>query len=603
MAYMGTFRDLNGAVRQLWPAQLLALLVLGVILGFGASSSQAQAPQPTVNAGIENDQVMLNTWTPGSEVTVTIGDIGGVTRTVTIGADGNAMLNSQMHGQDVVPGMTITARDTTITKTLVVADLQITSINPEANTVTGIAPAGTVVQVGINQPDGAPPVQTNTTADSSGIWSLDLTGSVDITLGVQVSAVVSDTEGDSTLAFKVLPRPVIEMSVPGNWIWLGGWTPESTVTLSIGSASLSVPITGFWGDPTAAWIDGWEHGQDLVPGMTITASEGPTTKTLLVVDVQITAVDTAAKTVTGIAPPGANMQVYVTGQGMFSLVNTTANGAGNWQVVFPGVDLASGENIFAAVIDEDGDRTHAERPPVLRPYLAAAIDSNQIWLYGWAPGSTVTLDIDGFTLGVTVGGSGNGWCGNETHGQDIELGTTITATQGTMTKTLEVFDLQITGVDTLSDTVTGIARPGGLTVVVNGPGGTDGVAAVADESGSWTASFAGRVDITAGMSVMAEQEDDDADMTRAEMLITPSSEVTALIALVDSYNLGKLGTSLNDKLVTAQRMLAANKTKQACESLDSFLRQVKAQKGKGLTVKQADDLTAGAQAIKSVIDC
>jgi len=83
-----------------------------------------------------------------------------------------------------------------------------------------------------------------------------------------------------------------------------------------------------------------------------------------------------------------------------------------------------------------------------------------------------------------------------------------------------------------------------------------------------------------------------------------SQMVTDLIALVDSYTLDKrLGTSLHDKLITVQRMLTNAKPKQACENLDSFLSQVKAQQGKGLTVEQAKALTEGAQAIKDVIDC
>ena len=79
--------------------------------------------------------------------------------------------------------------------------------------------------------------------------------------------------------------------------------------------------------------------------------------------------------------------------------------------------------------------------------------------------------------------------------------------------------------------------------------------------------------------------------------------VADLIILVKSYKLGTLGTSLTDKLVTVQRMLANGKSKQACENLDSFLSQVKAQKGKGLTVDQAKALTDGARAIKDVIGC
>ena len=75
------------------------------------------------------------------------------------------------------------------------------------------------------------------------------------------------------------------------------------------------------------------------------------------------------------------------------------------------------------------------------------------------------------------------------------------------------------------------------------------------------------------------------------------------IGVVESYNLGKLGTSLTDKLTTAQRKLEANKTNQACESLDAFINQVKAQSGKGLTIGRAAELAAGAEAIKTAIGC
>jgi hypothetical protein len=81
------------------------------------------------------------------------------------------------------------------------------------------------------------------------------------------------------------------------------------------------------------------------------------------------------------------------------------------------------------------------------------------------------------------------------------------------------------------------------------------------------------------------------------------AEIADLIAQVDSLNVGKLGTSLHDKLATAQRMLASGKVKQACENLDSFLGQVKAQTGKGLTVDQGRSLTAGAREAKEVIGC
>ena len=84
---------------------------------------------------------------------------------------------------------------------------------------------------------------------------------------------------------------------------------------------------------------------------------------------------------------------------------------------------------------------------------------------------------------------------------------------------------------------------------------------------------------------------------------TPVQQVLELIGVVESYNLGKLGTSLTDKLTTAQRKLEANKTNQACDSLDAFINQVQAQSGKGLTIGRAAELAAGAEAIKTAIGC
>ena len=79
-------------------------------------------------------------------------------------------------------------------------------------------------------------------------------------------------------------------------------------------------------------------------------------------------------------------------------------------------------------------------------------------------------------------------------------------------------------------------------------------------------------------------------------------QVTDLIALVDGLPLnGKLGTSLHDKLVTVQRFLAADKPQQAEDNLASFINQVDAQRGKGLTGAQADALKTAALRIMNVI--
>jgi hypothetical protein len=82
-------------------------------------------------------------------------------------------------------------------------------------------------------------------------------------------------------------------------------------------------------------------------------------------------------------------------------------------------------------------------------------------------------------------------------------------------------------------------------------------------------------------------------------LKAPSGQLASLVALVESYNLAKLGSSLLDKLLSTQRMIDQSKPAQACESLDSFIAQVRAQAGNGgLSTVQSDALSAQATALK-----
>ena len=87
-----------------------------------------------------------------------------------------------------------------------------------------------------------------------------------------------------------------------------------------------------------------------------------------------------------------------------------------------------------------------------------------------------------------------------------------------------------------------------------------------------------------------------------------SGQVADLIGIVGSYDLGRLGKSLTDRLVTVQRLLDTSKKlnrREVCKNLDSFLREVKDQTGKkkGLTTEQAAGLTIRAERIKAVIGC
>jgi hypothetical protein len=63
------------------------------------------------------------------------------------------------------------------------------------------------------------------------------------------------------------------------------------------------------------------------------------------------------------------------------------------------------------------------------------------------------------------------------------------------------------------------------------------------------------------------------------------------------------GNSLADKIMLAQTYLAVPDVQSTCAILSDFLNQVRAQRGKKLTIENADQLTADAQAIMDAIGC
>jgi len=87
-----------------------------------------------------------------------------------------------------------------------------------------------------------------------------------------------------------------------------------------------------------------------------------------------------------------------------------------------------------------------------------------------------------------------------------------------------------------------------------------------------------------------------------DVLVKPADwQLFDLDNLIESWSLGKLGTSLVDKVNKARRFNEVGKYSQACDTLASLLLQVEAQIGKGLTVAQAADVTTIAGRIISVI--
>lgn len=127
-----------------------------------------------------------------------------------------------------------------------------------------------------------------------------------------------------------------------------------------------------------------------------------------------------------------------------------------------------------------------------------------------------------------------------------------------------------------------------------------------DPSPTWScAPGSGSVFPIGSTQVTCRAVDAEGNSTAADFVVYvkgATEQIADLIVTLDGYALDKVGSSLRDKLVAAQRHLEAGRNHQAEESLASFVAQTTAQRGKGLTDTQASELAAAAQQIIEVIE-
>jgi Ca2+-binding RTX toxin-like protein len=157
----------------------------------------------TIASSIEGDWISAEAMTPDSEVVFEVFDAPGGTSiygpaTRTTGGNGNSqpIELDWPNGFDLVPGMFVTARDvaTGTVQRLTLGELFLDTVDPDTDTVSGRAPAGTTVSI----VGGPRPLEI--TADSNGSWVLDfgtITG-YDIGLDDAFNATIYDDDGDAT---------------------------------------------------------------------------------------------------------------------------------------------------------------------------------------------------------------------------------------------------------------------------------------------------------------------------------------------------------------------------------------------------------------------
>jgi hypothetical protein len=146
-------------------------------------------------------------WAPSASVEIRVnGELRVMTNT---DADGSINLSAPAAGS-VVEGDLVTVGDGTSTKTLTVTSLVVMA-DRAADTVSGVAPEGTVVAVGMF-PSGP---NQEVTANASGRWTADFSPAsavpYDIVVGTHGNAVRGDADGDATNVHWFVSSPA-----PGN---------------------------------------------------------------------------------------------------------------------------------------------------------------------------------------------------------------------------------------------------------------------------------------------------------------------------------------------------------------------------------------------------
>jgi multiple sugar transport system substrate-binding protein len=506
--------------------------------------------KPYIEANTYSNWANAREWPNGTLLTLTIDDPTngpGIDKTVTAtmgpapwnpGDPNDIVAVFNLNGFDLKSGQILKVTDGATPpneRTYTLSNIAVTGINPNADTVSGIATPGVEVQVCANVP-GNCISRYVTAAAGTGAWTADYghPGArsdeqqlVDLQPGSNGWAAERDENGDQTQTDWRVLKPYIEASPRNNWVHGREWPIGTLLTLTIDDPTngvgvdLTVQATMVqapWnpGDPNDIVADFNLGGFDVKAGQLLKITDGatpPSERTYTLSDLAITGFDTDADTVSGIATPGVEVQVCANVPGnCISRYVTPAAGTGIWTADYghPGarsdeqqlVDLQRGSNGWATERDATGNQTWADWN-VPNPRFDAWFKDGNINAYDWALGTTLTLDIDDpatptspdFTTTTVVGIAP--WDSNQTLGAfnlngayGIEPGMTVTVSGASVTKSLVVSHLTITDIDQAHDAITGTTEPGqGMWMYLNTSSGTCCRNFQADSSGIWTVDY------------------------------------------------------------------------------------------------------------------
>lgn len=465
-----------------------------------------RVPDPWIAVNMNNNYVWFDKWGSNDDLKLFIDGDEIAT------AEASHWGNGGFWDIETEVGQEVTVTGGGFTKSTIVRNITLGGVDPNADTVFGMADPGSELEVWVWNGDESDGGAMYTTTDSSGHWLIDFSDNWDIKPGWHGYVQIHDPEHDFTEVSWDIPMPWFEINIVEDAIWGGSWTPGSAVTVTAGTYTDTMTADED-GNVGFGFMD-----FDLAPGFYVEMTDGITTKSLTAYNLGFTSYDLDLDTLTGTADPGTWAHAVICMEtGCNEVFDEEIGDDGVIFFDFNGiVDIQSGTEGWFDKWDDDGDNTVVTwRVP--DPNFSVNLQGDVVNANRWPANANLTLKINSDTFYSTADFWGN--AAFEGLGVDIIQGDLLEMTDGITTKKQTIPLLEVTDVDWQLDLVTGNTNINtDILVSADYPDGSGNFVmwATSDELGAWSADFSGDVDIVPGTNGWVALIDEDNDVTWLE---------------------------------------------------------------------------------------
>jgi hypothetical protein len=459
---------------------------------------------PYIQACPFGDWVRVYDWYPiGVLLTLTINDGSPFTTNAGVDPWDNSQTRTyfDLYGFDLEAGDNIKVTDGNPLHDLsyTPTNLQMTSFDLAANTISGIGTPGELGEVYLNTPNNS--ITIPFTPDWNGNWTVSFNGDGDEDLVAGSNGGIFQPNQPMNHTFINWQIPSIEANPDRDMVQVYNWPVVGTLlTLTINEVSTFTAI---------AEQDPWDssgtrtsfnlNGFDLKAGDDLEVTDVSTPSTVIaytVGNIAMTGFDLDADTISGIGTPDEDVQVCFNMTNYCIWNSVTPAFDGTWTASFSGIgDLDTKSGGWLVQPNQRGNHTSVGWQI---PQIEAYPTREWVRVLNWPVELDLTVTING-TYTFT-----NMWPGSdyptdiyfmELGGYDLKAGDLIKVTDNATPPneiTFTVGNLALTGFDLAANTISGIGAPG-IKVSICGlsqDNCTFGEVTTASD-GSWTYTFSG----------------------------------------------------------------------------------------------------------------